>query len=156
MAHHRETVRKAITTAVTGLTTTGANVFASRVRPYEDQTLPCLGVFGLAETVDAETIELEAGGAAQVGLRTYTVAIEGRARLGADPVALHDTLDDIGAEVEAAVVAAQAAGNLGCQSVTITGTDLELDDEAQADTGLVTVTVECQYYLDAAAPGAAA
>lgn len=151
MAHHRETIRKAIATAVTGLTTTGDNVFPSRVDAYEDQALPALGVFGVSETVDEESIEL--GG--HVGMRRYTVAVEGRAR-NANPVTLHDTLDDIAAEVEVAVMAAQDAGSLGVNLCTLTGTELELDAGAQQPTGLARLEFVCEYWLDAASPATAA
>ena len=38
MAHVRQQIRDAIVTALTGLTTTGTNVFRSRIYPLENNT----------------------------------------------------------------------------------------------------------------------
>ena len=40
MAHKRTSIRNNVTTALTGLTTTGSNVFESRIYPNELSKLP--------------------------------------------------------------------------------------------------------------------
>jgi hypothetical protein len=42
VAHVRQQVREALAIQLTGLTTTGAKVFQSRVYPLESSDLPCL------------------------------------------------------------------------------------------------------------------
>ena len=42
MAHVRKLIRDNITTTLTGLTTTGSNVFQTRFFPLEDTKLPAL------------------------------------------------------------------------------------------------------------------
>ncbi len=56
MAHVRKQIRDAIVTAVTGLTTTGSNVFRSRIYPLESGKLPGLCVYTKSETVEFDTL----------------------------------------------------------------------------------------------------
>ena len=42
MAHQRKTIRDQVITYLTGLTTTGSNIFNSRVYPNEQSKLPLL------------------------------------------------------------------------------------------------------------------
>ena len=50
--HLRNQIRDRAVVAVTSLTTTGANVFQSRVYPVEDASLPCLLVYTTSEVLD--------------------------------------------------------------------------------------------------------
>jgi len=50
MAHVRQSIRDNAVTAVTGLSTTGSNVFRSRVYPLGTNKLPVLCVHSEAET----------------------------------------------------------------------------------------------------------
>ncbi len=52
MAHIRQSIRDNAVTAVTGLSTTGSNVFRSRVYPLGTNKLPALCIH-----TDSETIE---------------------------------------------------------------------------------------------------
>ena len=56
MAHLRQSIRERIATDVTSLTTTGANVFQSRIFPVEESKLPCLLVYTTSE--DSEVTEM--------------------------------------------------------------------------------------------------
>ena len=50
MANHvRQQIRERIGTTLTGLTTTGSNVFESRVYPLEDSKLPALIIYTKSE-----------------------------------------------------------------------------------------------------------
>lgn len=42
MAHQRQTIREAIVTRLTGLTTSGSRVYASRLKPLLDSELPAI------------------------------------------------------------------------------------------------------------------
>ena len=57
MAHLRQSIRERIATDVTGLSTTGSNVFQSRVYPVEDGSLPCLLVYTTSEESEVDTME---------------------------------------------------------------------------------------------------
>ena len=50
MAHYRQQIRERVATTLTGLTTTGSNVFQSRVYPIENTELPCLLIYTREES----------------------------------------------------------------------------------------------------------
>jgi hypothetical protein len=58
MAHARKLIRDNIVTTVTGLSTTGANVFKSRVYPLSAGSLPALTVYTRSEEVIQSTISI--------------------------------------------------------------------------------------------------
>lgn len=95
MAHYREQIRKAVVTAVTGLTTTGANVKDSPVFPLPDNTPPTICVYARTSTADYADGQLDCA-----PMREVQVVIEGYAKANNS---LADTLDDICSEVETAI-----------------------------------------------------
>ena len=103
MANHlRRQIREAVATAISGLATTGARVFPSRVYPLETEgDLPGLLVFTLAEASSRST--LPAPGLMQRTVRLQVVAV---AEATAD---LDDALDQICKEVEIALAMPCAA-----------------------------------------------
>ena len=52
MAHARQSIRDNVVTAVTGLSTTGTNVFRSRVYPLGENKLPALCIYTVAGEVE--------------------------------------------------------------------------------------------------------
>lgn len=90
--HARQQVREAAVTDLTGLVTTGSNVFTARVAPLGEAQMPGLKVMLRDETADWDATGTLA--------RTGRLVIEGWAQ-GGD--GLEDTLDTIAAEVEAAI-----------------------------------------------------
>lgn len=145
MAHVRTTLRGEVATAVTGLTTTGANVFESRIYPLEDAKLPALRVFSLEETVADASRDL----ASSVAERELTVAIEAVARKVSG---MDDQLDTICAEVETAVSSAHAAGNISADRCDLVSTSIDLSDGAEQPTGVATLTWRLTYITDSADP----
>lgn len=105
MSHVRQQVRDALATTLTGLTTTGANVFGSRVWPVSVDDLPALLVHTDEESVEVLSIHSPA-----ILQRTLTVRIEALARATAS---LDDTLDTICSEVETAINATESAATAG-------------------------------------------
>ena len=57
MAHVRQSIRDNAMTAVTGLSTTGSNVFRSRVYPLGTNKLPAHCVYSNAETVEYNRLD---------------------------------------------------------------------------------------------------
>ena len=57
MAHVRQSVRDNVVTAVTGLSTTGSNVFRSRVYPLGTNKLPALCVYTDSEVVEYNRLD---------------------------------------------------------------------------------------------------
>ena len=57
MAHVRQSIRVNVVTAVTGLSTTGSNVFRSRVYPLGTNKLPALCVYADSEVVEYNRLD---------------------------------------------------------------------------------------------------
>ena len=57
MAHVRQSIRDNVVTAVTGLSTTGSNVFRSRVYPLGTNKLPALCVYTDSEVVEYNRLD---------------------------------------------------------------------------------------------------
>lgn len=115
MSHVRKQLRDAVAAAVTGLATTGARVFRSRIYPLELATLPCLAVYTANEEATLTTLE-------DILQRDVAVIVEGNARIGED---LDDTLDQIGKEVEIALAAQVTVGG-ALVTLFYTGCDIDL------------------------------
>ncbi|MEL0003626.1 MAG: hypothetical protein VW620_11485 [Rhodospirillales bacterium] len=94
MAHVRQSIRSNVETTLTGLTTTGSRVYASRVYPIQSAGMPGLCIYTSSETIEAQTIKPPRG-----LIRSLEVSVEAYVEnANAD-----DTLDTICAEVEAAM-----------------------------------------------------
>lgn len=98
MAHVRKQIRDAVATEVTGLTTTGTNVFKTRAYPVGPGKLP-----GLAIYTTSEDSAVDSMGSARGLMRELDLIIEGYAN-GTNTV--DDDLDAIATEVEEALAAA--------------------------------------------------
>ena len=96
MAHLRKQIRDNVVTALTGLSTTGSRVYASRVYPMAAANLPGLCVYAKSEEVETTTITRP-----RTQLRTLTLSVEGFAVATSG---LDNTLDAISLEVEEALV----------------------------------------------------
>lgn len=94
MAHIRKLIRDNIETTLTGLTTTGSNVFASRVYPIQTARMPGLCIYTSSETIEAQTIKPPRG-----LIRSLEVSVEAYV----ESATADDVLDGIAAEVEAAM-----------------------------------------------------
>lgn len=135
MAHLRKQIREAIATALTGLTTTGANVFQSRVYAIDTSTLPCIAVYSNAEVSDIDSVGTPRG-----LMRTLSVNVEGRCRATAD---VDDTLDAICKEVEVAL-GTSTLSNL-VKDLRLASTTIDLSRDAEQPTGLVTMVWIAEY-----------
>jgi hypothetical protein len=135
--HARKQVRVAAVSDLTGLTTTGSNVFNARVKPIREQDMPCLNVFLLDENS-----EWDAQGTL---VRTGDLVIEGRAQGGDD---LFDLLDTIATEVEAAIYAETPELQGLLHNIGTPRTQLELQDTQQGvdrRTGIIRILFPVQY-----------
>jgi hypothetical protein len=147
-AHLRKQIREAIATAVTGLTTTGARVFQSRVYPLEETDFPALRIYTPSEQSRRETIHAPA-----LMSRTLLLRVEGVCRATAD---VDDTLDLIAKEVEIALAMPCAALAGIASFLTLVATDIQIDSEGQQPTGAIALTYEVLYHSFENAPDVAA
>jgi len=135
MAHVRKQIRDAVITAVTGLTTTGSNVFRSRIYPLEQTKLPGLCVFTRSETVEFDTLTISRSVS-----RVLDVIVEGYVSATSN---YDDTLDQIAVEVEEALAADVTLGGLAKDTqVTAFEADFSGDGEQPVAVGRFTVTVQ--------------
>jgi len=146
MSHVRQQIREAAATAITGLATTGANVFQSRVYPVTNSKLPCL----LIASID------EGSGYASLGyprlmIRQLTLSIKAVAKATAN---LDDTLDRICLEAEIALAANVPLGGIA-KNLSLTGTHIELDGDAETPVGVATMLWQADYYTTETAPNVA-
>lgn len=140
--HVRQQIRDAAVGLLTGLTTTGSRVHASRIRPLEAGSLPCLLV-----TTDAEDI---APGTAQNLLeRQLVLTVRGIAR-GTDT--LDDTLDTIALEVETALAASPTLSG-ECTATALEAVRVVFDDDADRPIGEISLSYRCTYFTLAGTPG---
>ena len=95
--HVRMQIRNQVVTQLTGLTTTAARVFDSRVYPLEDANLPALLIYTKSET--SEPIEI---GTNRTSERLLSLNIEAYVKSTTN---FEDTLDTICKEVEQAIAA---------------------------------------------------
>jgi len=149
MAHARESVRKALVTAVTGLTTTAARVHSRPLHTHLIQDLPDLSVItaSAAETKSG-TFENEFGA---YEIRSLPVTIEGRVCTLTD---YEDTLDDISAEVETALMGNAALEALAVD-VELLSTAIEIEGEGEKPVGVIVMEWLVSYRVDATAPNTA-
>lgn len=141
MAHVREQIREAIVTELTGLTTTGTNVYKSRVYPRD--TLPCVTVYTLQEEVSelADTMDL-----CQWRDLIVAVSIHARAVTDAD-----DVIDTIAAEVEAALHDDTTLGGL-TKWLEYRSLDVAFSDGAEQPTFNATMQFLARYSVNATDP----
>ena len=135
MAHLRQSIRERIATDVTGLTTTGSNVFQSRVYPIEDSKLPCLLVYTTSE--DSEVTEMASP---RPMTRTLNVVVQGV--VGATTP--DDTLDLISKEVEVALAGDVTVNSLANNSF-LSSTEIEFNAEGAKPIGTVILNYIVEY-----------
>tara|TARA_R110002012_G_scaffold98074_3_gene235274 strand:+ start:288 stop:722 length:435 start_codon:yes stop_codon:yes gene_type:complete len=136
--HVRQQIRNQLKTTLTGLTTTGANVFNSRV--YNHDVLPCLTIYTLGEELGEESANKQ--------FRILEVMVEVRAKAANN---LEDTLDTIGAEVEDAIFANGDTTLSGkCKDFDYEGLSIELSGEAEQAVGLMTMRFIAIYRVNKA------
>jgi len=135
MAHVRKQIRDAIVTALTGLTTTGSNVFRSRIYPLEQTKLPGICIFTRSEAVEFDTLTM-----ARSINRVLDVQVEAYVSATAN---YDNTLDQIAVEVEEALSADVTFGGLAKDTqVTAFEADFSGDGEQPVAVGRFTVTVQ--------------
>jgi hypothetical protein len=136
--HIRKQVREAAKTALTGLATTGSNVFSGRISQLRDSEMP-----GLLVYLNFEDGQADASGTMR---RDGQLRIEGVARGGDE---LIDLLDQIAAEVEVAIFGnAALAALLMAPPPDPPNTRIAIDEPAEGAakrTGSVVVAFPIRY-----------
>ena len=132
--HKRKQIRDYFETALSGLTTTGANVFQTRTYPLTDAKLPALVLFNGDESSERRS----AGAGLQ---RLFQQVVEGYAKANAN---VDDTLDAIADEVEAAIDADPTIGGLAA-TVYLADTEFEFSGDSEKPVGIIRMTFAVEY-----------
>lgn len=133
--HHRQAIREAIATALTGLSTTGSNVFQSRLHPIEVSKLPCLLVN--TDNEDLETITMHPTPLLD---RQITIAVRCIAKVSQN---LDDVLDTMMAEVEAAI-GGQTLGDV-VKTLELKSISIQMEAETDKPVGIATMNFLTSY-----------
>jgi hypothetical protein len=144
MPHVRSQLRAAGVADLTGLPTTGANVFSGRTRPLKADHPPSLLVYMVEERSDTDAM----GG---ILARDVKLAVEGRT-VTPDPP--DDLLDTIALEVETAITTAPLLGGLALE-VTLTATRILTLAQGESHTGEIRMEFRVQYRTRENAPATA-
>jgi hypothetical protein len=145
MSHVRRQLREAVAAAVTGLATTAARVFQSRIYPLRDVDLPCLLISTDDESIEAENVV--AGGELT---RNLTLTVKGVVKANTD---LDDTLDAIAEQVEPVLNGATLGGK--ARLCTLEKITVEMDDVLEKPAGVISLQYRITYFTTPANPGTA-
>ena len=147
MANHlRRQIRERAATTLTGLTTTGSNVFQSRVYPMESAGLP-----GLCIYTTEETVEMQSMGATRHVSRDLKLIVEVYAT---DSANVDDTLDQIGKEIEIAMSGDITLNDLA-QDSYLSSVEITLSGDGSTGIGKITHSYIVVYQNAENAPDAA-
>lgn len=146
--HVRKQIRDAVVDALTGLTTTGSNVF---VRPAWTRTasqLPAIEVETPVDQVDTDLSYMGSSGASYYRRLVVRLHVIGKG------ATVQDTLDQVAKEIEVALYADQTLGGLA-KSIAGLEVEQELTDEQDKPTGRQVVDVTYLYTVRGGAPDVA-
>lgn len=146
MANHLlRQIRDNAKTALTGLTTTGANVFVNRSeeQALQDAELPALRIY-----VREDDAHIESMGVTRVYTRTAQLRVEACVKKNAT---FEDDVYTIAKEVEVAL----AAGLAGAKSVDIRKIEIEDDAKGEKPVAVGRLTFEVLYYTANGSPDVA-
>jgi hypothetical protein len=143
--HLRRQIREAAAAALTGLGTTGANVFESRTHELQDINLPGLRIY-----TNDETVAIGSKGASRTLARELELVVEGCSKKSSG---LDDELDAIVKEVEVAIAANQSIG--GAKYVQLRRIEIDMEGEAEKEVGVARMTFEVLYYAQIGTPDVA-
>lgn len=136
MAHLRKQLRDRAITDLTGLTTTGSNVYASRVYPMASGNLPGICVYTRDESIEVSTIVPP-----RTQMRELRLVIEGYA---VSTTVLDDTLDQIALEVEEAMAGDITMNGLA-KTIRLQSVEADYSDEGERPAGMVRLIYVIEY-----------
>ena len=136
MAHVRKTIRDDVTSTLTGLTTTGSNVYQTRFYPLAEAKLPGLCIYTNSETTEHATMTKP-----RTQFRTLEVVVEAYVKGIAN---VDDTLDTIAVEVEEAITADVTLGG-NAKDAKITAFEASYAGDGDQPVGVGRFTLEVLY-----------
>lgn len=147
MSHIRKQLRDAVITRLTGLTSTGANVFPGRIYPIGSDKMPGLLVY----TNDEVSAPITSGNPRRYE-RTVTLEVQALVQV---TDSYEDDLDEIAVEIEEAVADDLGWGGIA-EDTRLVMTEKEFSAEAKISTARMTLKFEIDYQNLEGAPETAA
>jgi hypothetical protein len=143
MSHVRQQIRDVAVTNLTGLTTTGTNVFKSRAYPLQDEEIPGLCVYTNTETNDEDTGKFDT-----FDNREMVLQVDGYDKIVAG---IEDSLDDIAVEVETAIMADPKFGGVA-KFTDYLGFTTENSIDGEQPIGRISIIFRVTYFVNTGAP----
>jgi hypothetical protein len=146
MSHVRTQIRDAFVARLTGLATTGANVFGQRTRPNTD-ALPYLKVWVGADSGETTTV-----GDDYIEQRSADLIVEAYVKDGSD---IEDALDQIVLEVQQSIATAPDLSFGGLlRMILAPRIEPDVDDSLEKPCGVNRITYPITYFIAGASPAA--
>ena len=136
MAHVRQQIRDRVATLVTGLPTTGANVYKMRRYALDDSKLPAICVYTTDETSGLITI------GSRTLRRVINVMVE--VFIKGTSTTVSDTLDGICVSAEEAIAADFSLNGLA-KSCVLTGTEIDINVEGERSVASAQLVYSVEY-----------
>ena len=137
MANHiRQQIRERVGTTLTGLTTTGSNVFQSRVYNLENAKLPAIIIYTKSE--DSELLEM---GSIRTLQRNLSLVVEAYVKANTN---FDDTIDTIAKEVESAM-GADVTHNSLARDTFLDSTEINYNAEGEQPVAVMTMVYNINY-----------
>ncbi len=147
MPHARQQIRDAVATTLTGLATTGSNVFVSRVYPLENASLP-----GISIMTDNDVAEIDNTSATNGNRIVWAnLGLIIKAHVQESASSLDDTLDQIEVEVRQALLSDITLGGLA-KDIWWISSDITLEGENAKPIGLAEILFNVSYRVAASDP----
>lgn len=144
MANHiRQQIRERVGTVLTGLTTTGSNVFETRVYPLENTNLPALVIYTKDETSEPLVISTD-----RVMSRELELIVEIYVKQTSN---FDDEVDKICKEVEIAISADTTINGLA-KDCFLQSTSIEYNTEGEKPLTFASLTFLTNYYVNETRP----
>lgn len=147
MANHiRQQIRERAGTVLTGLTTTGSNVFETRIYPLENTNLPALVIYTKNETSEPIVISTN-----RLMSRELELIVEVYVKQTSN---FDDQVDKICKEVEVAIAADTTLNSLA-KDCFLQSTEIEYNTEGEQPLSYAVLTFLTNYYVQETAPDVA-
>jgi hypothetical protein len=147
MANHiRQQIRERAGTVLTGLTTTGSNVFETRIYPLENTNLPALVIYTKNETSEPIVISTN-----RLMSRELELIVEIYVKQTSN---FDDQVDKICKEVEVAISADTTLNGLA-KDCFLQSTEIEYNTEGEQPLSYAVLTFLTNYYVQETAPDVA-
>tara|TARA_X000000950_G_scaffold262021_1_gene332859 strand:+ start:228 stop:674 length:447 start_codon:yes stop_codon:yes gene_type:complete len=144
--HIRQQIRERAGTVLTGLTTTGSNVFETRIYPLENTNLPALVIYTKNETSEPIVISTN-----RLMSRELELIVEVYVKQTSN---FDDQVDKICKEVEVAITADTTLNGLA-KDCFLQSTEIEYNTEGEQPLSYAVLTFLTNYYIQETAPDVA-